>query len=353
MGSHDWYWTLVDEIDEAHIPGFFDRVRDYHREARDGHHEQIDAMAPDLVAIAQSVGEPRVELLLRLDQLKSRVFGRGEGSTALADAVDLLDFAHRPATASIPETVCVVDVLVTCYHQIDEAGYAAERVEACEQALDGLDPHARCFSCINSSYICALLDARRFEDAIAAVARYRGRQQEWANGNPDLDLFATNMAAALTALGRHDEGLRELEQMRERGAEFNSFDQLTEVLLLARLAHFELAWTRLEQVELDELSPTAACVYGRCLLTLSRGPEPERCDAHHDALWVAHECARAAGQIYYAVFLAHAAAALALDRGRRRAAQRALDVAEQLLPSLRKPERLGAKLVQLRSRLSA
>ncbi|NVB40856.1 hypothetical protein G6O69_23660 [Pseudenhygromyxa sp. WMMC2535] len=351
MANYDWYWTRVRSLDEV-LPGFRARLLQFHDDISDAFFERADACAPGLIQDAHEHGEFELELGLRVSHMKSRIFKRSEGLSALADAIALLEFAHRPQTANNPFAVCAVDLLMSCYHTVDEAGYANERVAVAEEALAKLEPSAQCFTCINHAYTCALVDARRFEDALAAVAHYREVEVDSQTNNA-AKLLAPLAAIALTALGRHEEGLAELEGMRARGVELGEYDQVLEVLLLARLERGDEAWALLERLDLGELRLTTACEYGRALVVLSRGPTAPRCDAHLDRLWTLHERACEREMYYYATIILQTHATVALARGRVELAARAIDAAQPILGRLRSPARMHAKFADLRVRLAA
>ncbi|HLJ63419.1 MAG TPA: hypothetical protein VKT70_04890, partial [Stellaceae bacterium] len=97
--------------------------------------------------------------------LTNRVGSRAVGAPALAEAVSLLDFAHRPETETCPQSVCTVRDLALCYAAIDGPGYAQERIAVCTETLPRVPLDWPCFACLSEHRVRALMDAEKVEEA--------------------------------------------------------------------------------------------------------------------------------------------------------------------------------------------
>lgn len=173
-------------------------------------HEQVDALVPEAISLARGLELPWVELFVRHWSLQSRVLHRMDAK-ALGDALALLDFAHTDATRDCPQAVCTVQDLSACYEQVDDVGYAAERVAVAEEALARIDPSWPCFECISEELASALAAQGKHEESLAFLVAQE-RAAKGARGAGPLALapfsgrFGTR-ASALMALGRHEEAL--------------------------------------------------------------------------------------------------------------------------------------------------
>jgi tetratricopeptide (TPR) repeat protein len=175
----------------------------------EGRHEQVDAMAPEALALARGLGLPWVEVFVRHWTLQSRVAHRMDAG-ALPEALRLLDFAHGEATRGCPQAVCTVQDLTIAYGQVDGPGYGLERLAVADETLGRIDPSWPCFECITEERADALNDLGRHEEALAFRAA-----QERAAREIDRTAFRGRFrgtARALLALGRPAEAIAFLDQ---------------------------------------------------------------------------------------------------------------------------------------------
>lgn len=179
-------------------------------------HERTEAIVPEALALARALKAPWIELFVRHWSLQSRVLHKGEGTAAVAEAVSLLEFAHRADTRECPQSVCAVQDLCACYGFADGPGYATEREAVARETLARIDATWPCWSCVSSELCDALRDARRPADALdqadAAIAA------QLATGDRDAVWdFENTRAEALMALGRVDEALELLDRGQVHG----------------------------------------------------------------------------------------------------------------------------------------
>ncbi|MFJ8040585.1 hypothetical protein ACIRBX_08795 [Kitasatospora sp. NPDC096147] len=173
--------------------------------AVEGRNEQLDAVFPEALASARALGLPWVEVFLRHWRLQNLLNKRHQGEAALAEAVSLLEYAHRPETEGCPQAVCAVQDFTICHANIDGPGYVPERLAVLEEALERVEPARACFDCLSREYADTLEDAGRPEQALAHLDRAQARIL--AAGEQVSLAFGHGRASALHRLGRHQEAL--------------------------------------------------------------------------------------------------------------------------------------------------
>src|SRR5258705_11715728 len=82
----------------------------------DGHHDRVENIVPEALALARAAKQPWLELYLRHWLLQSRVLHRHDVSRdTLAQAVSLVEFASRAEARDCPQSVCAVQDLASAY----------------------------------------------------------------------------------------------------------------------------------------------------------------------------------------------------------------------------------------------
>lgn len=355
MDIWKWVQDIGPELRKAGHGRLADLIRRLPAETVDDHHDRVDALAPEAVALARAAGLPWVEVFLRHWHLQSRVLHRSQGDMALGEAVALVEFSHGDAARGCPQAVCTVQDLAACYAQVDGPGYAPERADVSRETLARIDPTWPCFTCISTEHAAALreggdpqaaldfLDAQQRALAAAGQASERysllperiqvlfdlGRDADAlvavddaiANGRRDESQRRArkiDRARALARLGRGDEALRELPDLKDILPTPSYFDPYTDAL--ARL------------VDLGARPNDGAL--GRLL---------QRFIAHLER----QGCRRLPFTI------AATAARLACDRGAPPIARLHLAAMERLLPTLNRPCGAPEQLEALRARIAA
>ena len=174
----------------------------------DGDIAEVEAIVPEALALARALELPWVEIYLRHWHMQSI---RG-GFETLPQAVELLEFSHRPEHVACPQSVCTVQDVAIAYGDADGPGFAAERLAVTDETLERIDATWPCFACIVGEKVDALNDAGRHEEALSVA--HAGREAMAASGldNRERDFESR----ALLALGRAEEAL---EAARERPGE--------------------------------------------------------------------------------------------------------------------------------------
>lgn len=175
-------------------------------------HHQVDALVPEAIALSRARKDPWIELFFRHWELQSRVLTRMHGEGALASAVDLVDFAHRPETEGCPQSVCTIQDLAACYGIVDGPGWAPERIEVTAETLARIDPTWGCFDCISAEHADALRDGAQLEAADAFLQKQIAAKLAKAPDD-ELDRFCgMTRVSILSELGRNEEALALVER---------------------------------------------------------------------------------------------------------------------------------------------
>ncbi|MEV6207363.1 hypothetical protein [Kitasatospora sp. NPDC051914] len=207
MTTDIWAWVrdTHEQLSEAGHHRLATALVEIAGHAVEGRNEQLDAMYPEALASARALGLPWVEVFLRHWRMQNLLNKRHQGEAAMAEAVDLLEFAHREETASCPQSVCAVQDFTICHANIDGPGYVPERLAVLEETLERVDPARACFDCLSREYADTLEDDGRGEDALAHLDRAQARIQ--AAGEQVSLAFGHGRAGALVRLGRPQDAL--------------------------------------------------------------------------------------------------------------------------------------------------
>ncbi len=163
-----WSWVhdkeyKLNESGNERLAEIMDLISSY---TVDGEHGKVDSIVPEGLAIARSLKEKWIEVFLRHWHLQSLILHRFEVGKALPEAIKLLDFGHQEDTKNCPQTICSVQDLAICYSYIDGPGYTEERLAVSQETLDKIDANWPCFVCITSEYASAIIDQKRYQDAL-------------------------------------------------------------------------------------------------------------------------------------------------------------------------------------------
>ena len=199
MNVFAWVWRLQQELGRNGDTQLAEQIGDLPTLVCNGDSAEADALVPAMLEAARARQLPWLDLFVRHWSLQSRVAKRGEGRSALPDAVEAVDAAHRPETRSCPQAVCAVQDLCMAYANVDGPGYAAERLAVTEEALQAIDPSWPCFACLSTERAAALTDAGRPAEAVEFLSRQRALMLP--DRHPE-DRFRRVLTEAELALGR-------------------------------------------------------------------------------------------------------------------------------------------------------
>src|SRR5687768_12490605 len=217
--------------------------------------DDVDALVPEALGLARSLNLDWVEIFLRHWHLQAR----GGGYEVVPEAVELLDFSHRDEHRDCPQSVCTVQDLARAYQGADGPGYVQERLDVANETLARIDPSWPCFQCISIERATALIDIGRHQDALTTVEDMR-RQQTAAGSGPTAESCVD--AEALLRLGRAEEALRRLDEGdrrdRERETTFSRFRRLRRTRVLAALGRTDVAAEALLEFDVVLADPAFA-----------------------------------------------------------------------------------------------
>lgn len=238
--------------------------------------DQARALLPEVKALAKAVGNPWLEVFVGHWEMRTRVGSLLEGETALAQVVALFERANREDARQCPQSVCVTQDLVSCYANVDGAGWAEERIAVCDETLQRLDPSWGCFSCISYEKADAMLDDGRPEDALAFLDEQQGKIM--AAGQPKRDCMHEVRISTLLRLKRPEQAWTVMSEWDAgaTGREWPTERQqrlMNKAQVLAQLHHDDEAWALL--LAEDELIPRFRLFWLRALEELLRRA-PER-----------------------------------------------------------------------------
>ncbi|MEM1177843.1 MAG: tetratricopeptide repeat protein [Acidobacteriota bacterium] len=212
MNIWDWCEREIASLWDSE-PDLARKLDDLPTRVCDDEHAYVDAVIPELVAAARQRGHVWLEIFVRHWGLQSTVARRFEVKESLAEAVSLLDLAHRPEAEGCPQSICAAQNLCIAYGAVDGPGFAAERRAAARETLDRIDPTWPCWHCLSIEYGQSLVDQGEPEEALAYLGRQR-EQAELAGGDTD---DYVNLEALLQ-LGRPEEALASVEAREVLGA---------------------------------------------------------------------------------------------------------------------------------------
>lgn len=193
-----WEWVTQTERklrDEGHhrLAEIMDRVPSM---TCDDHHEEVEALVPEGVALAKQLELPWVELFLRHWHMQSAILHQYDVKERLPQAIELLEFAHRDHNRDCPQSVCTTQDVAVAYGLVDGKGYAQERLDVSRETLDRITPTWPCFRCISAEHANALIAQERYDDAITfldtTVEKLKAHQRR-----PDGDLAGSYTEAYL------------------------------------------------------------------------------------------------------------------------------------------------------------
>ena len=165
-------WQWLSEVDREIGPdhSMWRHYNQYQR-ARDADDAAgVQLFRDEVTGLAREHNLPWLEVFATHWYLQYRVAGREQGGTHLTEAVRAFEIAHRPENAECPQSICTAQDLCIAYGDVDGPGFAEERLAASRSTLERIDPTWPCYDCISSEIGSALLDAERYDEALALAA---------------------------------------------------------------------------------------------------------------------------------------------------------------------------------------
>jgi tetratricopeptide (TPR) repeat protein len=344
-----WFSQECERLEESGHAAAAETLTSLVEAMTEADHDRVDAVFPEALQIARALGNPWLEIFARHWNLQSRVFGRLHGTSALGEAVALVELAHRPGTHDCPQAVCAVQDLAACYRNVDGPGYAEERLEVTRETLARIDPSWPCYRCVGSQHAEALEDLGRRDDAARFLADNRARALA---ARDELGDRATD-TEILIRMGRADEAMALIDGWDPTGKADRDAVAIQRARTLALLGRFDDAMASLPALGEIEATPGQyeRWVDGAARL-IAAGRMP------NDAAWgrtVRRFVARARrdGAQFPAFTLAARGVEFAIDRGASAVAARDLEVLRRIQRERRFPERAQPVIDRLAEQLAA
>lgn len=355
MKIWDWVHARERELRAAGKHRFADLMDQLSTAVCDDDHARVDAMVPELLALARANGDAWAEVFVRHWGLQSRILRRLEGDDrAISDAVALVDFAHTGKADGCPQAVCAVQDLCNAYENRDGPGYREERLEVATETIARIDPSWDCYECIHSEHASAFLEDRPAEERLAYIDAYVARRKPFSS-TAAYEL-AGYRVEALVELRRYEEAFEFNERtLRHKGSERHH--RIRVAIDRARL-HALLGRTREGARALpawDEVAATPSYFddYSEALETLVNTLAVPNDDAVAEKMQAMASRLEAIDNAWRAFEVASRQARLAVGRGSLAAARRALSTVERVAKKLRRPELAREKLDAVRSLVRA
>ncbi len=354
MDIWKWVQDIGPELRSSGQGRLADLIRRIPSETVDDHHDRVDVLAPEAVALARAASLPWVEVFVRHWHLQSRVLHRSQGDMALGEAVALVDFAHSDPARGCPQAVCTVQDLAACYAQVDGPGFASERADVSRETLARIDPTWPCFTCISTEHAAAL---REGGDPQAALDFLDAQQRTLAAAGLTSERYSLlpERIQALFDAGRHEDALIAVDDAIANGRRDESQRRsrhIDRARVLARLGRAADALRALP--DLKDILPTPSHnePYTDALARLvDLGAAPND-GALGRLLQRFIACLELQGSHRLPFLVAATAARLACDRGAAPIARLHLATMERLLPTLNRPCGAPEQLEALRARVA-
>ncbi len=355
MDMWKWVETLQENLAEAgqvHSAELIDRLSS---EICDLNIAQSEALLPEALALAQTLQNPWLEVYVGHWEMRHRLGNKSEGETALPAVIKLFERAHRKDTENCPQSICVTQDLSACYANIDGPGYAAERIEVCDETLARITPAWTCFCCLSDERVEALIDTGRAEEALAFIEQQEAKLEAIGKSKT---LISRSRLVILQALNRHEEAL-EIIAAEEAEEKENGYSWANQTMRRNfRKAKSLFALDRFSEAE--EILPALADVIQGdtwSYLQAAQAFLAKNTDANNWNLGrrlqsaLTHYSKHGAHRIV--VNMGAICARLALLRGAKFSAERALKLAQLHLPKLRADCGAKAQLSALQAEIMA
>jgi tetratricopeptide (TPR) repeat protein len=350
-----WAWVnrRSDDLRKAGQGRVAELIWSIPRDQNEDKVEQVQAVMPEAIAAARALEDPWLEVYFRHWGMQNRLNNLCEGESALADATAALEFAHREETKDCPQSVCATQDLSIVYGNTDGPGYAPERMEVVDETLARINPTWQCFTCLSIEHSSTLEDMGRFDEAHA----YMDRQTEaLENAGEEVDSrFRWHQANILPRLGRAEEALKlfdELDALDDSSAEDDRVSRaINRAWALATLGRIDEAWELLPKW--SDLTPSDYPNWTETLEALvAARPELNTWNAG-GAFQSALDYTVKVGSIRFALDIALRHGRLAVGRGARTTATRALAAARAMLPRLHRAMDAPARVQALSDMIEA
>jgi tetratricopeptide (TPR) repeat protein len=337
MDIWEWVGKRCGDLMEAGQGRMADLIEAIPEDVNEDRVQRVQAYFPEALAGARALEDPWLEVYFRHWGLQNRLNNLAEGESALAEATALLEFAHREDTRDCPQSVCATEDVSTAYGNADGPGYAEDRKEVVIEILARIDPTWQCFHCMSLEYASALEDEKRYEEAFSYLER-QAETMEAAGGEVE-SRFRWDQAALLTYCGRAEEALRrfdELDALGDPTVEQDRIDRaINRAYALVSLGRIDEAHEVLPKWK--DLTPSDYSGWTRAMKRIADARPELNTWQVGGAFQAALDYLVKVSSFRNALDVALRHGELAIARGARMTATRALGTARSLIPKLHVP----------------
>lgn len=333
--GHERLAKLIDEIPSA---------------VCDDRFQEVEALVPEALSLARALDHAWLEVFIRHWLMQSRIVNQMDVRTGLADAIDLLDFAHGERTQDCPQSVCVTQDVAVAYASGERTAYIEERLAVCDETLSRIDPSWGCYECISCQRAGALLDGGRVQECERFCREQLARARRVGQRPEMLEL---KLARALSLQGHAERALRVAQRVPFSSPNRNTSTQLVRCACLAQLQRYaEAIECFVVPARAATLPPTDYGDWAECAEQLVAGGVLDN-DAELAAVLDELACSlRNKGALSAFSTVTAIAGRLALQRGAAAVAKRHLQALQALLPELRRPQPTLDACRELEARLA-
>lgn len=258
MNEWEWIYQIHKKLLEHgqdRLAYLIEKISDY---TVNNEHAQVDAIIPEALALTHQCKIPWLEVYFRYWHLESRIWKRFEGRNALADAINLVEFAHREENKECPWTVSTLYSLIGCHGIIDGPGFAEERKKIALEALSHLNPaqNTNIFDCFTGEYAGALFDQEKYAEAYAFLMKQDALRIKSSVPLEESPNLWQHTIRNLSALKRNEEALEQTQQFQEKAQHDRSRFMRLQLYKTSILAHLQ-RWEEAEAAlpPLSEIEP--------------------------------------------------------------------------------------------------
>lgn len=163
----DWLMDVFREMLENDEKDMAYKIENFSHSAFESDIDAVETSFPELLNYARANENAWLEIFLRHWRLQAYLDTPHDPRPLIAEALDLVAFAHNENTIECPQRICAIDDLNAIYSSIDSVGYANERLEMLTEVLATTPTTRDCYTCLTFGKIDTLLDLDRADEAIA------------------------------------------------------------------------------------------------------------------------------------------------------------------------------------------
>ena len=356
MNLWQWLENLQEGLVEAGQAPSAELIDRFTSEICDLNIEQTEALLPEVKALAKTLENPWLEVFIGHWEMRHRLGNKNEGESALPDVIRLFERAHRKDTESCPQSICVTQDLAACYANVDGPGWAAERIQVCDETLARITPEWNCFCCLSDERTEAMVHIGQASEALAFLEQQEAKLVAIGKEKSEI---ARSRIGILQALERHAEALDCISEEEEKEKREDSYlwphhvvrRGFAKARSLAALGRDTEAWESLPPLP-DVIVGDLAAWLKAAYALIARHPEENTWQLGRKLqTGLMHFSTHGAHRIV--IDMAERCIQLALLRGSVWSAQRYLSIAEAHLDKLRADYGASAKLAELKQAIAS